>query len=250
MQGLQFGEQVAGYDVRVLNEREIRAAAGILFLLALIAFMHAWLLGNFQWTRLFIVGFVLDFTIRLLLNPRYAPSMVLGRFMVRQQRPEYVGAAQKRFAWWLGYALALPMLVLTVFQQHIGPLNLLICLTCLGLLFFETAFGICIGCLLYKRFKPQQSTYCVGQSCETTRSTHLQLSLAQWTSVIALSILLVFINPYLSQNPARSSTTPAVSNMPNNLPSNPKPTTENCTPPDWAVKMGHADMWKMHHGCQ
>jgi len=54
MQGLQFGEQVAGYDVRVLNEREIRAAAGILFLLALIAFMHAWLLGNFQWKRLFI----------------------------------------------------------------------------------------------------------------------------------------------------------------------------------------------------
>ena len=96
MQGLQFGEQVAGYDVRVLNEREIRAAAGILFLLALIAFMHAWLLGNFQWTRLFIVGFVLDFTIRLLLNPRYAPSMVLGRFMVRQQQPEYADDGHRR----------------------------------------------------------------------------------------------------------------------------------------------------------
>jgi hypothetical protein len=42
-----FGESVAEYDIKVLNEREVRAGAGILFALALIAFLNAWLVGNF-----------------------------------------------------------------------------------------------------------------------------------------------------------------------------------------------------------
>ena len=38
---IQFGENVEGYDIPVLNEREIRAAAGILFLFAFIAIASA-----------------------------------------------------------------------------------------------------------------------------------------------------------------------------------------------------------------
>lgn len=38
-----FGEQVHGYDIRVFNEREVRAAAGILFVGAMVAFMNAFL---------------------------------------------------------------------------------------------------------------------------------------------------------------------------------------------------------------
>lgn len=41
---LGFGEKVTGYDVPVLNERELRAAAGLLFVAAFYAFMNAWLL--------------------------------------------------------------------------------------------------------------------------------------------------------------------------------------------------------------
>jgi hypothetical protein len=26
-------------------------------------------------------------------------------------------------------------------------------------------------------------------------------------------------------------------------------TETDCTPPDWAVKIGHAEMWKLHHNC-
>ena len=48
-----FGERVNGYDVPVLNEREVRASAGILFFLAMIAFMNAWLIGNFKLTQNF-----------------------------------------------------------------------------------------------------------------------------------------------------------------------------------------------------
>src|SRR4030065_946097 len=92
-----FGERVEGYEVNVLNEREVRASAGILFFLALVAFMNAWLTGNFQPTRIFVVAFLIDFAIRVLVNPKYSPSLVLGQFAVRNQVPEYVGATQKRF---------------------------------------------------------------------------------------------------------------------------------------------------------
>jgi hypothetical protein len=37
---IKFGEDVEGYEIPVLNEREIRAAAGILFV---------WLFCRYQW---------------------------------------------------------------------------------------------------------------------------------------------------------------------------------------------------------
>ena len=37
MSTLKFGEDVKGFDIPVLNEREVRAAAGILFLLMFIS---------------------------------------------------------------------------------------------------------------------------------------------------------------------------------------------------------------------
>ena len=120
----QFGEQIEGYDVRVLNERAVRAGAGMVFLLAIVAFMNAWLTGNFQPTRVFVVAFLIDFTIRIFINPRYAPSLIVGQWMVRQQQAEYVGAPQKRFAWAIGFVLALAMLYLVVLNNVIGPINL------------------------------------------------------------------------------------------------------------------------------
>ena len=49
---LQFGEDHPDYSVRVLNEREARGAAGIMFLFAMIAFMTAWFKGDFTPTSL------------------------------------------------------------------------------------------------------------------------------------------------------------------------------------------------------
>jgi hypothetical protein len=73
MKTLGFGETIAGYDVPVLNEREVRAAAGILFLLAFMAFSSAWFVGNFRPTKIFVIAFLIDFTIRLFFNPRWSP---------------------------------------------------------------------------------------------------------------------------------------------------------------------------------
>ena len=43
----KFGEDVEGYNIPVLNEREIRAAAGILFLLMFTSVMVVVLTENF-----------------------------------------------------------------------------------------------------------------------------------------------------------------------------------------------------------
>lgn len=74
-----FGERFDGYDIAVLNERAVRAGAGSLFLFAIVSFMNAWLTGNFQPTRVFVVAFLVDFTVRIFVNPRYAPSLIIGQ---------------------------------------------------------------------------------------------------------------------------------------------------------------------------
>lgn len=180
---LQFGEIRPEYQIPVLNERAVRAAAGILFFLALISFMNAWLTGNFQPTRVFVVSFLIEFTIRIFVNPRFAPIMILGQWMVRKQQPEWSGAPQKRFAWGIGFVLAATMLYLVVLNNVIGPINLIVCSMCLTLLFFETAFGICIGCKIYNVFNKEKAQLCPGGVCEMPAEQASSASLAQTASV-------------------------------------------------------------------
>ncbi|MCH9743052.1 MAG: hypothetical protein K0U21_07565 [Proteobacteria bacterium] len=58
---VKFGETVEGYPIKVLNEREVRAAAGILFFFAMISFLNAFLVGNFTLTKVCVVVFFSDF---------------------------------------------------------------------------------------------------------------------------------------------------------------------------------------------
>jgi hypothetical protein len=51
---LAVGERIDGHAIPVLNERAVHAGAGILSLLAIVAFMNEWLLGDFQPTRVFV----------------------------------------------------------------------------------------------------------------------------------------------------------------------------------------------------
>lgn len=161
----QFGEEMAEYPVRVLNEREARAGAGLLFLVAVAAFVRAVGFQDYTLTRLVILGFFIEFAIRVLINPRFAPSLVLGRLIVGRQEPEYVGAPQKRFAWALGLAMATAAMVLVFGLNMAGPALMLLCLTCLALLFMETAFGICVGCKLYALVARDKAQMCPGGVC-------------------------------------------------------------------------------------
>lgn len=172
---LDFGEIVEGYDVKVLNEREARAGAGILFLAGFISFINCIVMNNLFITKIFISVFLIEFIIRVLINPKFAPSLIIGRFMVNNQVPEYVGAAQKRFAWTIGLALAVFLLGLTIIFPSSTPVgeeslhNALVgltCMTCLVLLYFEAVFGICLGCKIYHKLYKKEAQYCAGEVCK------------------------------------------------------------------------------------
>lgn len=169
-----FGEVVDGYAVRVLNEREARAGAGLLFVFAILSFLYAYRTMDFRYTSIFITFFMVDFFIRVLVNPKYAPSLIVGRFFVARQKPEYVGAAQKRFAWSIGLVLSIIMFWLVVVVEMMTPIKIYICTACLILLFSETAFGICIGCVLYNLIRKTPPTLCPGGVCEVRQKEEIQ----------------------------------------------------------------------------
>lgn len=149
----QFGEKVEGYEIPVLNEREVRAAAGILFLFAFIAIMIAILKeGDFLMLKYFVLGFLLDFIIRVFINPKFAPTLIMGRLIVHRQYPEYVGAAQKKFAWVIGLFLGLVMLALVVILNTYSVITGLICLLCLIFLFLNRPLAFVWDALLMAGF--------------------------------------------------------------------------------------------------
>ena len=243
---LQFGEDNPDYSVRVLNEREARGAAGIMLLFAMIAFMTAWFKGDFTPTKLTIVAFFIDFFIRVLINPRYSPTLIMARWMVNNQTAEYVGAPQKRFAWSIGLVLATFMMFLVVINDVRGPINMITCLVCLILLFFESAFGICVGCKLYNLFNKEKAQLCPGNVCEIKDRQSIQIvTLAQALIAIGYVALLLFLSPVLDTAHSQVS-----SKDPANQASPASPAEEErCRVPEFAKKMGHEEKWKLHNGC-
>jgi len=243
----QFGQALPGYSVPVLNERAVRAAAGILFFFAIVSFMHAWLLGNFQPTRVFVVAFLIDFALRIFVNPRYAPSLIVGQWFVRRQQPEYVGAPQKRFAWAIGFALALTMLYLVVIRNVVGPVNLIVCSLCLLLLFFESAFGICLGCMVYNLCNRNQAELCPGGVCAYTPAQGAGGTLAQGLLVVVfLAVLGVAANAMIDRNAESNMTVTEAAQSASVDPAE----AERCKVPDFAKAMGHEEKWKLHNNCK
>lgn len=188
---IRFGEQVEGFDIPVLNEREIRASAGILFLVLFIALMLIIFKGNFVIIKYGITAFLTDFLVRVFINPKYSPTLIIGRLIVRNQTPEYVGARQKKFAWIIGVVLAATMFVLMVIINSYSPITGIICLICLIFLFFESAFGICLGCKLYPLFFKYKVQYCPGEVCDVKSKQDIQKT--SWAQLMILLIFIAFI---------------------------------------------------------
>src|SRR6476659_11482459 len=163
---IQFGENVEQYNIPVLNEREIRAAAGILFLATFIALMLILFKNNFLPIKYVITLFLTDFIIRVFVNPKFSPALIFGRLIVRNQVPEYVGAQQKKFAWIIGIILSAIMFIFMVLVNSYSPITGIICLICLLFLFFESAFGICLACKVYRIVYQEKAQYCPGEVCD------------------------------------------------------------------------------------
>jgi hypothetical protein len=203
---IAFGERVPGYDIPVLNEREIRAAAGILFLVIFISLMIILFKNDFLLAKYSITFFLTDFVIRVFINPKFSPSLIIGRLIVRNQTPEYVGAKQKKFAWIIGVILSATMFVFLILVNAYSPITGIVCLMCLIFLFFESAFGICLACKLYSAIYRDKVQYCPGEVCDAKSKQDIQkTSVAQWLVVlgfVAYIILVVFLfNVELSKKP-------------------------------------------------
>lgn len=184
---IQFGENVEGYKIPVLNEREIRAAAGILFLATFLSLMFIIFKNNFVPIKYVISFFLADFLVRVFINPRFSPTLILGRLIVGKQVPEYVGAAQKKFAWVIGVILSATMFIFMVIINSYSPVTGIICLICLVFLFFESAFGICLGCKFYPLFFKEKAQHCPGEICDVKTKQDIQR-----TSAVQLLIVLAF----------------------------------------------------------
>jgi len=203
---IQFGENIEGYNIRVLNEREIRAAAGILFLATFLSLMFILFKGNFLPIKYVLTMFLVDFIIRVFINPKYSPTLIIGRLIVHNQVPEYVGAQQKKFAWIIGVVLSATMFILMVVVNSYSPITGIICLICLVFLFFESAFGICLGCKFYPLFFKEKAQYCPGEICDVRSKQDIQkTSGAQLLIVFAFAAFIFiaawFFNDQFSKKP-------------------------------------------------
>lgn len=173
---IRIGRTVPGYVVPVINERAVRAAAGILFLIGGISFAATIFQSSLVPLQRFGVLFMIDMLIRITGGDRWSPTLTLGRIITRKQSPQWVGAQQKEFAWWLGFGIAVTSCSVMGFST--GPLwvQLALCSVCLTLLFLETAFGICVGCMLQHVFGATTPRYCPGSTCEVDSNHEMSIA--------------------------------------------------------------------------
>jgi hypothetical protein len=194
---IKFGENVDGYDIPVLNEREIRAAAGILFFATFLSLMFILFKGNFVPIKYAITFFFIDFVIRVFINPAFSPTLIFARLIVRNQTPEYVGAAQKKFAWIIGVVLSAIMFYFFIIVNAYSAITGIICLFCLIFLFFESVFGICLGCKLYPLFFKNKVQYCPGEVCDVKQKQDIQKTSKSQLLVLLAFIALIFLTVWL-----------------------------------------------------
>ena len=85
-----------------------------------------------------------------------------------------MGANQKKLAWMLGLGVAFTSCLMRGFFSLDESLTLALRGLCLGFLFLgflflETAFGICVGCTLYRIFAKEKPQLCPGDTCTYVR---------------------------------------------------------------------------------
>ena len=168
----KFGKKVDGISYRVLNERSVRAGAGIMFVLAIIGFSQALLTKNYTFLNFVIVFFFIDFFTKVFITPNLSLVGFVANKIVANQEPDFVGAIQKKFAWSIGLLMASSMVIISIILQIRGTLPLTFCIICLTFMWFETSFGICVGCKIYPLFlkwgilkTPEVMPSCPGGVC-------------------------------------------------------------------------------------
>jgi len=149
------GEMIAGLTAdgrpvhaAVVNEHEVRAAAGLTLVIGAAAFSQAYFAKVYQPIQIVTAAFFVEFLIRVIGGLHRSPMGAVARLLTRRQPPQWVSAKPKRFAWSLGLVMSLAMTIITNASIR-GPLPLTICLICLTLMWLEAVIGLCLGCEIH-----------------------------------------------------------------------------------------------------
>jgi hypothetical protein len=188
--------------------------------------------------------------------------MILGSIIVSNQQPDWVEASPKKFAWILGVILGFIMSYFILFDI-MTPARLLTCLLCLVLLYLEAVFGICLGCIIYKKLNVKLYK-CPGGVCEIP--TKKDSLIPKFFMLLLFAILFYGVYYGLKTYKYHGTTSSNLTqeqiddmefdeddsssedeNQNNNTET--KQTDTKCKAPQWAIDMGHEDRWLKHHGC-
>ena len=228
-----FGEQIEAYDFKVINENEARASAGIMFLFGLIALFSVSIHKSLFWAELFSITFIIEFVIRVLINPKYAPYMLLGSLVVSNQEEQWIEAKPKKFAWVLGLILGVIMGYFIVFNV-MSPVRLLVCILCLALLYLESSFGICLGCIVYAKLNVKLEK-CPNNICKPKNKKSKKRYLLIFLFMTMFFALYYGLKTYKYQTHTKEKIEHKSISI------------SGCNAPQWAVDLGHKEMWEKHH---
>jgi hypothetical protein len=117
-------------------------------------------------------------------------------------------------------------------------------------MFFETAFGICIGCQIYNLLNKEKAQLCPGGVCEIPPDQIPKISMAQTLILIVFAAAMFAVAQWVyntapapvSELPPSAASQPAVAVDPAEA--------ERCKVPDFAKAMGHEEKWRLHNNCK
>lgn len=191
--GLEIDGRPAPYGV--VNERAVRAGAGMMFAIGFFAFLGVYFVRDMQTAFWIVLVFWVDFMLKVFVGPSASYFGAIGKWLTSNQKPEYVGAIQKRFAWSIGVVFSTIVLGFLGYQLYLAPscahtgvmpgsscfLPMLLCGICLVFMWLESAVGFCVGCSIYKWMvkkgimkQEQYAPVCPGGVCDTNQqpTTH------------------------------------------------------------------------------
>ena len=152
---LSFGQRISGrtadgveLHAAVVDENQVRAAAGVTMVLGAVAFSYAYFDKQYIPLQAASTLFFVEFLARLTVGIQNSPLGVVARAMTLRQVPDWVSAKPKRFAWKLGLGMAFSMMIITNSGIR-GMLPRTICAICLTLMWMESVLGLCLGCKIH-----------------------------------------------------------------------------------------------------
>jgi hypothetical protein len=155
----------------LVDENEVRVAAGITLALATYAFCCAYFAHDYTPLRVVTGVFFLEFAVRATLGLRYSPVGQLARLFRFGREADLVSFRPKRFAWTMGLAMSAAMTVITNSGVH-GWLPRSVCLVCMTLMWLEAVCGMCLGCQIHRLLVQRgliardPQLICAGGVCE------------------------------------------------------------------------------------